>query len=307
MFRKSRPQPPPLVYAVTLTWNQREDTLTCLKSLSQMTYPNFRLLLVDNGSTDGTVPAVRAAALQVEIICNQSNLGFSGGFNVGLRHALAHGAEFVFMVNNDTYVAPDVLNELMDYTTDPQVGILSPKIYSADEPNRIWSLGGKRNWWNYEMLSSADGQPDNGQWEQPMEQDYLIGCAFLLKRSLLETVGLFDEANFNPIYYEDSDLCFRARQAGFRLLLVPSGRMWHKGVGSGGGFDSPRQRYLMAQHSIRFFRKHVRGWRWLIVVPWRLGSAVKTTWRLLRSRRYPSLVAHWRGLRDGLLNRNGPL
>jgi len=289
----------PLVYVVTLTWNQREDTLSCLESLKRMTYPHRRFLLVDNGSVDGTIEAVQERFSDVEIIANSRNLGFPGGFNVGLRRALDEGAEYVFMVNNDIFVAPDILDQLMACAGPPDVGMLAPKIYYADEPDRIWSVGARRHPWTLEMTDKGKMQLDQGQWDEVIERDYLVGCALLLKRSLLEDVGLFDEG-YHPIYYEDLDLSLRARQAGYRLLMVPSARMWHKVSASGGGADSPRERYLVARNSARFFGKHVRGWRWLIVVPYRLGSAVKMTTRLLCQGKRESALAYLRGLRDGL-------
>jgi len=294
--------PLPLVYVATLTWNQREDTLACLRSLRAMTYPNYRLVVVDNASQDNTVAAVRDGFPEVEVMVNATNLGFSGGFNVGLQYALDKGADFVFMINNDTAVAPDILDELVAYRDWPHAGVFAPKIYYAGEPTRIWSVGGNRNPLNFEMIGKGDKQLDHGQWDKVIERDYLVGCALLLRRSLLKDIGLFDTA-YAPIYYEDIDFCVRARQAGYCLLLVPSAHMWHKVAASGGGIDSPRERYLMARNSVLFFRKHIRGWRWLIVVPFRLGSAVKTTLRLLFRRRLPALSAYWRGLYDGLRRR----
>jgi GT2 family glycosyltransferase len=149
------------------------------------------------------------------------------------------------------------------------------------------------------MTAKGDGQLDEGQWDQVLEREYLVGCALLLKRSLLEDIGLFD-TGFHPIYYEDVDLCLRAREASYRLLLIPSAHMWHKVSASAGGSGSPRERYLMARNSIRFFRKHVRGWQWLAVVPYRIGSAVRTSLRLVRQGRHDSARAYWRGLWDGL-------
>jgi GT2 family glycosyltransferase len=293
----------PFVYVVTVAWNGCQDTLRCLDSLLQLQYSNFRVVLVDNGSVDGTAQMVREKFPQVEIIVNPTNVGFSGGFNIGLRYALEQHAELIFMINNDTWVAPDLLVELVAHAQAPEVGMLAPKIYSASEPKRIWSVGGQRNRWTLEMTDIGDGQLDTGQWQSVMEREYLVGCALLIRRQLLETVGLFDDACFGPAYYEDSDFSLRARRAGMRLLMVPSAQMWHKGAESSGGFDSPQQRYYMARNSVRFFRKHVRGLRWLIVVPWRLGSAVKTTVRLLRAGRWQAVRAYWRGLRDGLAGR----
>ena len=119
----------------------------------------------------------------------------------------------------------------------------------------------------------------------------------LLSRAMLEVVGLFDERFF--MYYEDSDLCLRIQRAGFRLLLVPGARMWHKVATSSGGADSVAERYHMARSSVLFFRKYVGHWRWAIVAPYRLGSALKTSGRLLTRGRGVAARAYWRGLRDG--------
>jgi GT2 family glycosyltransferase len=264
-----------------------------------MTYSNYRIIVVDNGSSDGTAEVVREHYPRVELIVNERNLGFQGGCNVGMRRALDTGADFVFVMNNDTTVQPDILDKLIEHATPHDVGMLSPKIYYFAEPDRIWTVGGDRHPITFEMIHKGEGQLDRGQWDQVIERDYLIGCAMLMKRSLLEKIGLFD-TGYHPIYYEDVDICVRARQAGYRLLMVPDAKMWHKVSASSGGFDSPRQRYLTARHSVRFLRKYIRGWRWLIVVPYRFGSAIKTTVRLLWQRRFSSVAAYWRGLRDGL-------
>jgi GT2 family glycosyltransferase len=292
-------QSSPRVDVITLTWNQWRDTLECLESLSHLTYPNHRIILVDNGSTDETVEAVRERFPEVELIVNKKNLGFQRGFNAGIRRALDTGAEFVFVINNDTSVSPNILDELIKYAEPIEVGMVSPKIYYASDPERIWSVGGDCSPITFEMTHKGDNQLDRGQWEKVINRDFLVGCAILIKRSTLETIGLFD-TGYHPIYYEDVDLCVRARRAGFRLLLVPSAKMWHKVSASGGGSGSPRERYLMARHSVRYFRKYVRGWRWLIVGPYRFGSAIKTTLRLAGQRRPDSIGAYWRGLYDGL-------
>lgn len=290
---------PPRVDVIVLTWNRREDTLACLESLSHLTYSNYRLIVIDNGSTDGTGAAVRKDFPHVELIDNHRNLGFQGGFNVGLRQSLRQGTDFILVLNNDTVVQADLLDELMAHATRPDVGMLAPKIYHFSEPNRIWSVGGDCHPITCEVIHRGDGQLDHGQWSHVIERDFLVGCALLLKRTLLEKIGLFD-MGFHPAYYEDADLCMRARQAGFHLLLVPQAKIWHKVARSSGGTGSPQERYLMARHSVRYFRKYVRSWRWLIVVPYRLGSACKTTLHLARHKHWDSIAAYWRGLRAGL-------
>lgn len=269
--------------------------MACLTSLTKLDYSNLRLLLVDNGSTDQTATVVAQQFPQVEIIINERNLGFAAGCNVGLRYALQQGADYIFLLNNDAFVNPTTLNNLVALTGS-DVGIIAPKIYYADDPNRLWSIGGMRHPLTLEKVGDAQGQVDEGRWDQVLERDYLVGCALLLSRRLLTEVGLFDERFF--MYYEDSDLSLRARSSGFKLLLSPQAHVWHKVAVSSGGSDTPNERYWMARSSVLFFTKHGRG-RWLIIVPYRLGSAIKTTLRLILKGRYRSILAYWRGLRDG--------
>jgi len=289
---------PPPVYVVTLNWNRREDTLTCLHSLQRLAYPNYRLLVVDNGSSDGSVEAIRREVPAAEVLVNERNLGFAAGANVGLRHALSLGAGFVFLVNNDTTVHPQALGALVRAARSPDVGMAAPMIYYEAAPTVIWSVGGGWNPLLLEMTGGHGRGPDDGRWADVAERAVLVGCGLLLRRELLERVGLFDERFF--MYYEDSDLCLRARAAGFRLILVPSAKMWHKVAVSSGGSDSPAERYQMARSSVLFFRKHARPWQWPFIVPYRTASAVKTVVRLLLRRRSDAARAYLRGLRDGL-------
>lgn len=288
---------PPLVFIVTLNWNRREDTLECLRSMEDLDYPNKRLLLVDNGSEDNSVAAVKETFPEVEIIENASNLGFSAGTNVGLEYALSHEAQYILLLNNDTHIKSNALNELMSDMSD-DVGMVAPKIYYAEDPTRIWSLGGRRHWLTTEKVGDVRGQIDKGQGTKNLERDYVAGCAILLSRNFLEDIGLFDERFF--MYYEDSDLSLRARDGGYRLLISPEAHVWHKVAMSSGGSDSPNERYWMARSSVLFYRKHVHGVRWLIVLPYRLASAIKTIVRLKISGQHSSVSTYLRGLKDGL-------
>jgi len=288
---------PPLVYVITLNWNRRDDTLGFLTSFSQLAYPNYRIVVVDNGSTDNSVQAIAAHFPGVQQIVNARNLGFAAGANMALRHALVQGAEFMFLVNNDTFVAPDTLDLLVEAALASEAGLAAPKIYYANDPQRIWSVGGWCNRINLEISGCQRGQLDECLNSEPFEVDFITGCGMLIRRECLETVGLFDERFF--MYYEDMDYCLRIRSAGYRVLVVPQARMWHRVATSSGGSDSPMERYYMARNSVLFFHKHVRGWRWLFVGPYRLGSAVKWLVRLSLARRWTSTRAYLRGLRDG--------
>lgn len=286
----------PLVYVVILAWNQCADTMACVASLLVSTYQPLCIMVCDNGSTDGTSAALRAAYPQITILELGCNRGFAAGANAGLLQALATGADYILLINNDTLVAPMMIERLLA-SVPPGVGIIAPLIYYANTPDIIWSAGGQRSRWTLEQLNDLRGRRDTGDWPERLERDFVPGCAMLIPRAVLETVGLFDERFF--MYYEDNDLCLRIRHANYRILLVPRAHMWHKVAASSGGSDSPAERYAMARSSVIFFRKHVRGWRWSVVGLFRLGSAVKTTARLLWRGRSAAALAYWRGLRDG--------
>jgi GT2 family glycosyltransferase len=263
-----------------------------------LTYPNFRLLVSDNGSTDDSIAAISARFPAVEQLANGQNLGFAAGANAGIRLAMAHGAEFVFLANNDTFIAPDALDLLVAAAQAAGAGLAAPAIYYADDPLRIWSVGGGRSRLTFEITGCRRGQLDHQPAAPPFEVDFVTACGLLIWRRCLETVGLFDERFF--MYYEDSDYCLRARDASYRALVVPQAKMWHRVSISSGGSDSPNERYHMALSSVRFFRKHVQSWRWLIVAPYRLGSAVKTTARLLSAGQPGSARKYWQGLQHGV-------
>ena len=295
---KGYPSPAsPLVLAVVVNWNRGEDTLECLRSLEQQTYPRMGIIVVDNGSEDGSPESIQRNFPGVELIRLSRNTGFAGGFNRGIERALSQGGDYVLILNNDT-VSDRLMVERLVGNIRPGAGVVFPKIYYYDDPLRIWSVGAQRQFLTLEMTDKATGQLDRGQWDEVQERDYVTGCALLVQREVFEKVGLFDERYF--AYYEDLDFSFRAKDAGFRMILVPEARLWHKVAQTSGGLDNPLERYLMAKGSVLFFGRHGGGWRRLFIVPYRLGSAVKTTFKLLFRRKFKSVQAYWKGLYEGL-------
>ncbi len=290
---------PPLVYVVTLNWNNCDITLAFLNCCQQLIYPNYKILVVDNGSTDDSVTTISTSYPQVEQVLLKHNIGFSGGMNAGLQYALGQGAEFVFIANNDTVIAPNILDLLVQTALqEDNIAITSPYIYYADDPNRIWSSGAGRYYLTMELRGHLQGQLDQRIDRMPHDVEFAGGCGMLIRRSCLEKVGLFDEQFF--MYYEDGDYCLRVLEAGYRIVMVPEAKMWHIVSATIGGFDSPGERYYMALSSIRFFRKYVHDWRWLIVIPYRSISAIKTSLRLIIKQRWQALRAYWRGLLQGV-------
>lgn len=281
----------------TLNWNRPDDTIACLQSAAQLTYPAAELVVVDNHSSDDSVERIQAAVPQATILRNDRNAGFAGGCNMALRYALERGADYILLINNDTILDPTMIERMLAYAA-PDVGMLVPAIFYMASPSQPWSIGGMCHPITLEKTGDSARQFGQIAHAGAVERDYVVGCAMLFQRAALERAGMFDERFF--MYYEDMDLSLRFRQAGYRILLVPTAHMWHKVSASSGGSNSPGERYWMARSSVIFFRKHARGLRWLAIVPFRTLSALRTTLRLLRSKNSVAARAYWRGLRDGI-------
>lgn len=285
---------------ITLNWNRAADTIAFLDSAFQQTLKDIHLIVVDNGSTDQSVDQISARFPQAEILVNPNNLGFARGMNAGIRHALEQGVEYIFIANNDTLLAPTMLERLVKQAQIGQASVVAPVIFYASDPERIWSAGAGHNNLTLEVSSDQRGETISSLRNDPYPVEFVTACGMLVHHSCFETVGLFDERFF--MYYEDSDFSLRVRRAGYHILVDPQAHMWHKVATSSGGSDSPTERYWMARSSLIYFRKHTQPIQWLIIGPYRFGSALKTTLRLLFGGNVAAVRAYWRGLRDGLLS-----
>jgi GT2 family glycosyltransferase len=255
----------PRVVIIVLNWNGKELTLACIDSLMQSTYENASILLVDNASNDGTIEAVRDRFGEaVEIIRNDSNLGFARGNNVGIEAALRNDAEFIMLLNNDTVVDATLVTSLVDaMTRSPGVGIAGPKIYYFDPPDCIWFAGGEVFLWRGTARHTGIREKDHGQYDRERDVDYITGCAMMVRRAVVESIGTLDHAY--TAYFEDTDFCMRARRAGYAIRFVPAGKVWHKISQSTGGQIGPRKISLKFRSSVRFFGRYARARHWLTI------------------------------------------
>jgi GT2 family glycosyltransferase len=245
----------PHVAIIVLNWNGLNDTLDCLESLACLDYPNYEIVVVDNGSTDGSVEAMRRHFPNVTLIENDENLGYAEGNNRGVEYALRTGADYIFVLNNDTILSQDILTRLVVVAdANPRVGAVGPKIYYYAQPRRIWFAGGIIDWQRGVTVNLGAGEEDIGQFEQVKSVDFLAGCALLTKRETWKNVGSFDSRFF--MYWEETDWCTRARRAGYDLLLVPQAKMWHK-VSLANQTSSPRILYYMTRNRLLFLHKNL--------------------------------------------------
>ena len=253
------------VAIIVLNWNGKSLTLECLDSLQVLDYPSAEIMVVDNASTDGSVEAIRERyGDNITVIANESNLGFSQGNNVGIERALRDGADFILLLNNDTVVDPQLVTHLVDpLIAEPKIGISGPKIYYYDPPDQIWFAGGEVFLGRGITRHVGIRETDTGQFDRRADTDYITGCALMAGRAVFEKVGLLDPSY--RAYFEDTDFCMRARRAGFRIVYVPEGKVWHKVSASTGGQMS-RQKIVRKFHSSwRFFGRHARPYHWLSI------------------------------------------
>src|SRR5262245_58739115 len=185
---------PPNVVIIGLTWNGRDLTLDCLRSLEAVATPGVRVLVVDNASGDGTTTAIKERyGERVDLLVNDANLGYAAGNNAGIRSALDQGARFILLLNNDTTVAPNFVDHLLSpFRESADIGVTAPKIFFAKPPNRIWYAGGEVALWKGTARHIGIREVDAGQYDRPRDIDYASGCCLLARREVFEKVGMLD-------------------------------------------------------------------------------------------------------------------
>lgn len=213
----------PKVTIIILNWNGKEDTIECLKSLSMICYPNYEVVLVDNGSTDDSVSCFKKVFPQIKLIETGANLGFAGGNNVGIKYALETSTDFILLLNNDTIVDPKFLDELIKFSEhEINLGVVSPFVYWYDNPNEVQNGGEKINWFRFKSTKLWELYPENNI----IECENGSGACMLIKRSMIETIGPMSEDYF--LLLEDVDLYLRALKYGLKNLSIRSAVVWHK-------------------------------------------------------------------------------
>ena len=273
------------IFAVVLNWNGWRDTLECLKSLQALDYPDLEIVLVDNGSTDDSVGRLRAQHATLPILETGRNLGFAGGSNVGIRYALQEGADYVWLLNNDTVVAPDALSHMVGTAeADSTVGLVGSVLRYAHEPARVQAWGGGRVRW---LLGIPQHLTDAAA---AARSDYIVGASLLIRREVLERIGLLDEGFF--LYWEDADFGLRARRAGWRLAVAGDAVVYHKEGGTASGGERLPSLLAETEHLrslVRFARKHRRLW----MLPVATRALLEIANQILRgtASRTPALLA----------------
>jgi GT2 family glycosyltransferase len=238
----------PQVFAIVLNWNGWQDTIACLASLRKQTYSSLTVLVVDNDSSDASVLEITKAFPEIEIIQSGANRGFGGGCNVGMRRALIEQADYVWLINSDATADPSALSALVGVARScSDVGAVGSVLYEAGTIDRIQLWGGGRvGLWTGQCRNSLN----------PAPLDFISGASALLRVAALEKIGLFDETSYF-MYWEDTDLCFRLRIAGWKLAVAEDSHIWHKQSASVGQQSPLLDRYF-TQSGVRFLKRYAR-------------------------------------------------
>lgn len=289
----------PRVLGVVLNYNGRDLTLETIASLRRLDYPALDLLVVDNGSTDGSDAAVAALFPEVRRLRTEINLGISGGLNLGFELGLAEGYDFLMPMNNDIEVAPDLLTELVAAASlDENIGCVGPKCYYYfGERDRIWSAGGELRFHEAVTRERGMGERDRGQFDRDGELDYVNGALMLIRREAMLATGLWD-----PIYQvsvEDADWCLRMRRAGFRCWYAHRAKLWHMVSPTTGGY-TPARTYRTGRSTAIFVRRFASVPGWLSYLAWSALALPAALARELPRRNGGAVVAKYRGMWAGL-------
>lgn len=294
------------VAVVIPVWNQLELTRRCLRSLCESTHQAAQVIVVDNGSWPDPRAALESAFPGLVVLRLERNRGFAGGSNVGIRHALADGADAVLVLNNDAVAEPTMLAHLVRaVSADGRTAAAGVKTLTDETPPRIHAAYSVLTF--HGPLVRVEGwlEPAIERFDDERDADSVSGGAILIRRSALEAIGDFDEEFF--AYHEDVDWCTRARRAGWRIRYVPAARVYHRmHASTGGGYGSPVI-YLVARNSVLFVRKHATPAQALKFAVYTAGSLLKDAVYRWRRGELKGFALRLRGLRDGLLRRPVPL
>jgi len=248
----------PLVIVIVLTWNSVADAAACLAALRDSAYPNCRVLVVDNGSDDGTPESVATHFPEFQLVRLSRNIGYVGGNNVGLRRAVAGGADYVLLLNDDAFVTPDAIGKLVTAAeSDPRLGMVGPAIVSCRDTSAVY-LGGRIDWSNGDGLAIPAGEVAPALSVQRV--DFVPGCALLARVDVVRHIGLLDPIYF--AYYEDVDWSLRCQAVGYHCAVVPGARVFHRNTVDVHHTDAVPSLYYPRRNQILFIRKRVRERFW---------------------------------------------
>jgi len=290
----------PPVGVVIVNWNLRDSLRETLLSFRQVEYPGLRIVVSDNASSDGSQEMVRREFPEVRLLAHERGLGYARAASLALQ-SVVDETRYIFSTTNDVLVAPDLIRNLVEYAeAHPDAGVVGCKIYFHEPADRLWSAGGfffLGHPWHYGFM-----RRDGPRYNRIRECAFVTGCGFLLRSEALRKVGFFDERFV--FYSEDADLCLRIREAGWRVVYLPTARMWHK-TSTTLAKNRPVQLYYSTRNNLHLLERHPTVGSPLVRAAY-LGLVCPAKMALfLAMGRWQNARGIWRGIRDWRLGRFG--
>ena len=244
----------PLVYAVLLNFNSAKDTVNCIESIKRITYPNIKIVVVDNNSSDNSVELLKALSGQFKLILSCDNFGYAKGNNIGIKYALEQGAEYICILNSDVEVEENFLEPIIEFLSkNKNTGIAGPCICDFENKAVVQSLGAYINLYTGLAMGKNKGSFYKSIKEAVIDVDYLGGACFVCKREVFEKVGLIPENYF--LFYEESEFCLKAKGQGYSLKCITESRVYHKGSATISKY-SGLSYYFLNRNRIIFMRRN---------------------------------------------------
>ncbi len=269
---------------VILNYNGKDVLPGLLESLTKIDYRNFRVFLIDNNSEDDSIERARdnySTRLPLEIIENQENLLFSRGNNVGIKSAVNWEADYIILLNNDTVVPPKMIGQLVEFMEkQPNIGIAGPMIHFFEPDNTIWGAGGMVNsWWGL-VRHRGIREKDRGRFSEPAKVDYVSGAALMARTEVFTRLNMLDESF--PMYYEDTDFCFRAKNQGYETWYVPTSPLIHLVSVAAGGQASRFKITRRFSAGMKFFARHAKWYQWPTILLGQVYEAIRVGLLVIR-------------------------
>jgi len=255
-----------LIAIVVLNYNKRNDILDCLKSIFNLEYPEIEVIVVDNGSTDGSSEAIKSEYPDVHLVESKKNLGVAGGRNIGIKYAdQKFNYKYLLFLDDDIIIEKKALTEMVcSFYKDKSIGIVAPKCLMSKTPGVIGYAGGMSvNLFSGKIINIGGGEKDEGQFDKP---GFISSCGglCLISRELINQVGIFDE-KFNPYGWEDVDLSLRARQKGFKIFYNHKAVIYHKGGKKGRGKAIDEYEFSKSNNYFYLIKKHSNLFQLLVL------------------------------------------
>lgn len=244
----------PLVFIILVNYKGVDHTIECIKSLNEITYSNYKIIVVDNDSQDNSVNKLKEYKKNFILIENKINTGFAGGNNLGINYAIKNNADYVLLLNNDTTVEPNFLDELINKTS-PEIGINIGKILFYYDKSMLWYAGGRIN--ALKGCTDVNGfEKDNGQYDEEKYVTFASGCCMLISKEVLNKVGMLMEEYF--LYFEDTDYCAKVLNNGYKILYCPKSVIYHKESVSTVK-ESFNFLYYITRNRLYFIKDNIKG------------------------------------------------